>query len=152
MKAKYVWIMLCLLCSSVGFAQDDLFKKYEDVNGVTSVYISKAMFQLMPESAKMDHIDMKDMIDKINSLQVLTTDKKETAGRMESDFRDAVKGYTELMRVKDDGDTVFFYTRQKGEIIEELILLVTEPDEFTTIRITGNFTIEDIQKMTRKIN
>lgn len=69
---------------------------------------------------------------------------------MENDFKKITGSYTELMRVKDDGDSVFFYTKQKGELIEELLMLVSEPDEFTVIRITGNFTIEDIQKITAK--
>ncbi|MDY3068326.1 MAG: DUF4252 domain-containing protein [Parabacteroides sp.] len=149
MRIKYILMALCLMISSVCIAQDKLFEKYGEKDGVTSVYISKAMFKMIP-SLDIEDLNLKNMSEKINSMQILSCEKKEAAKEMENDFKKITGSYTELMRVKDDGDSVFFYTKQKGELIEELLMLVSEPDEFTVIRITGNFTIEDIQKITAK--
>lgn len=149
MRIKYILMALYLMISSVCIAQDKLFEKYGEKDGVTSVYISKAMFKMIP-SLDIEDLNLKNMSEKINSMQILSCEKRETAKEMENDFKKITGSYTELMRVKDDGDSVFFYTKQKGELIEELLMLVSEPDEFTVIRITGNFTIEDIQKITAK--
>ena len=43
MRIKYILMALCLMISSVCIAQDKLFEKYGEKDGVTSVYISKAM-------------------------------------------------------------------------------------------------------------
>jgi hypothetical protein len=49
MKTKCsILVALCLLCSGVGRAQNRLFDKYAEMDHVTSVYISKAMFNMIP--------------------------------------------------------------------------------------------------------
>ena len=51
MKAKYIILaLLCFVFSQAGLAQttSKLFEKYADMDNVTSVYISKAMFKMMP--------------------------------------------------------------------------------------------------------
>ena len=55
-------------------AQQELFDKFADRDGVTSVYISKAMFQMMSgiETASLNLANKKG---KVESLQVLATEK-----------------------------------------------------------------------------
>ena len=48
MRHKYLYLLLLLCCVNIGFAQNKLFDKYADMDDVTSVYISKKMFQMMP--------------------------------------------------------------------------------------------------------
>ena len=49
MKRTYIITLLLSLCSLFTYAQDSFFDKYADMEGVTSVYISKAMLSLMPD-------------------------------------------------------------------------------------------------------
>ena len=49
MKTKNILLILFLCCTSICFAQNKLFDKYSEIDNVTSVYISKAMFQMMPK-------------------------------------------------------------------------------------------------------
>ena len=49
MKTKNILLILFLCCTSICFAQNKLFDKYSEMDNVTSVYISKAMFQMMPK-------------------------------------------------------------------------------------------------------
>lgn len=44
---RILLLLLLSTISSLTFAQKALFDKYEDVNGVTTVYISKAMLRMM---------------------------------------------------------------------------------------------------------
>ena len=48
MRLKYLYTILLLCCVNICFAQNKLFDKYADMDDVTSVYISKKMFQMMP--------------------------------------------------------------------------------------------------------
>ena len=48
MKLKNTFLILFLCCTSLCFAQDKLFEKYADMDNVTSVFISKKMFDMIP--------------------------------------------------------------------------------------------------------
>ena len=47
MRLKQLYTILLLCCVNICFAQNKLFDKYADMDDVTSVYISKKMFQMM---------------------------------------------------------------------------------------------------------
>jgi len=47
MKRITIIILMTVLCG-ICHAQDALFRKYADVNGISTVYISKSMFRMMP--------------------------------------------------------------------------------------------------------
>ena len=151
MRLKCVCTILLLWCASVCFAQGKLFDKYAEMDGVTSVYISKKMFQMMPAMEEVG-LNLANMKGKIESLQILTTENGDLRRKMSEDFRALIgKEHEELMRVKDDDTRANFYVRQEGELIKELIMLAdTDSDEFTVIQLRGNFTLNDIQEITKE--
>jgi hypothetical protein len=129
----------------MGFAQDKLFEKYADMDNVTSVYISKAMFQMMPGIEKAG-VNLMNMKGKIESLQLVTTEKKEVADQMRKEFTQLVTSkHEELMRVRDGKKRVNFYSNMNGEQIKDLLMLVEDESNYTVIQIVGNFTLQDIQ-------
>ena len=147
MKTRYFFIALFLMCASLSSAQDNWLDKYANQDGVTSVYISPAMFQLMPD-INVGNVNLKTISDKINSLSILTTEKKDVATKLDNSIGQEISSdYAELMRAKDDSSVVVFRGIQQGEIINELLLTVSEPSGYTVIKIDGNFTLEDIRKM-----
>ena len=74
MKSKNIFLILFLCCTSLCFAQDKLFEKYADMDNVTSVFISKKMFDMIPnvESGGLNLMNLKG---KINNLQIPTNGK-----------------------------------------------------------------------------
>ena len=147
MKIKYILLTVCLFCASVGFAQNKLFDKYADMDNVTSVYISKAMFQMMPQIDKVG-VNLMNLKGKIESLQLVSTANKDKAAQMKKDFTQLVTSQLqELMRVKDDGSRVNFYSNMQGDQIKELIMLAESDSSYTAIQLTGNFTLKDIQEI-----
>ena len=156
MKIKYLLIIICMmLCSSITYAQSNtfkgLFEKYESEDDVTVVNISKAMFNLIPGNISTGNVDIKNIIPKIESLLIITSGKKDIKDKMYSEFKnvaDKDKNFEELMRIKDGKSNVTFNARKSGGIIKELVMLVNDKDNFVAIRILGNFTVEDIQKIT----
>ena len=154
MKTSYLYtLLLSLFFVATVAAQtnnDALFEKYAEKDGVTSVYISKKMFQLMPsmETAGLNLINMKG---KIESLQILTCENESLQEQMRKDFRGLIKIEQEaLQRVRDGGSKITFYIKQKGELINELIMLSDDEKEFSVIQLLGQFTLQDIQEITKE--
>lgn len=145
MKTKYIFLLLCLLCSTLCFAQDKLFDKYADMNNVTSVYISKKMFQMIP-SIESGGLNLANLKGKIENMQILTSDKQEIKENMKKDFSNIIgKSHEMLMRVKDNNTNAVFYVEQKGDLINEMIMLADSDSSYVVIRLAGKFTLQDIQ-------
>ena len=152
MKYKNIFLILFLCCTSLCFAQDRLFEKYADMDNVTSVFISKKMFEMMPniESGGLDLMNLKG---KINNLQILTSEKREIRDQMRKEFSGLIgKSHEELMRVKDNNTKATFYIEQKGDQINEMIMLADTDNSFNVIQLLGNFTLQDIQEITKEMN
>lgn len=151
MKTKSIYILLLLCCASICFAQDKLFEQYADMDDVTSVYISKKMFDLMPD-IETGGLDLKDLRGKIDNLQILTTDREDLCEKMRKDFKNLVtQSHEELMRIKDGDEKVTFYILQEGNRIREMLMFSDSYDEFVIIRLQGKFTLEDIQKIAKQV-
>ena len=147
MKTKHFLIIFCLSFASMGFAQNKIFEKYADMDNVTSVYISKAMFQMMPAIENVG-VNLMNLKGKIESLQLVTTEKQDLASQMKREFSQLVTSrHEELIRIRDGNTRVTFYSDMNGGQIRELLLLVEEENEFTAILLTGNFTLKDLQEI-----
>ena len=147
MKYKNIFLILFLCCTSLCFAQDKLFEKYADMDNVTSVFISKKMFEMMPniESGGLNLMNLKG---KINNLQILTSEKREIREQMRKEFSGLIgKSHEELMRVKDNNTKATFYIEQKGDQINEMIMLADTDSMYVIIRLAGKFTLQDIQNV-----
>ncbi|EJW96258.1 hypothetical protein, secreted, partial [gut metagenome] len=136
MNTKYLYIIIFVLVANISMAQGKLFEKYAEMDNVTSVYISKKMFQMMPnvETAGLNLANLKD---KIESLQVLTTECKDMRAKMRNEFISSIrKEHEELMRVKDGNTRANFYVKQKGDLITEMVMIADEGDEgFSIIQL-----------------
>lgn len=153
MRLKYLYTLLLLCCVNICFAQNKLFDKYADMDDVTSVYISKKMFQMMPvvETAGLSLTNLKG---KIESLQILNTERADLRERMRSEFNALIgKEHEELMRVKDGKTKANFYVKQQGELIQELVMIADMDDGgFCVMQLLGHFTLQDVQEITSEID
>jgi predicted lactoylglutathione lyase len=152
MKTKCILISLCLFFASAGFAQNRTFERFAEMDDVSSVFISQAMFRLMGNMANFDQmsgVNISGLTNKIESLQVLSTESRTRAAQMHREFSELTSAhhYEELMRVTDGGTRVGIYANMQGEQIRELLLLVGEETDFTVIRIVGGFSLQDIQQL-----
>jgi len=147
MKTKQLLIIVCLFCASLGFAQNKIFEKYADMDNVTSVYISKTMFQMMPVIENVG-VNLMNMKGKIESLQLVSTEKKDAIAQMSKEFSQLVTTrHEELMRIRDGKTRVNFYSDMKGDQIKELLMIIEDENSFTAVLLTGNFTLKDIQEI-----
>ncbi|WP_291528940.1 DUF4252 domain-containing protein [Bacteroides sp. UBA939] len=155
MKTKYFLLtLICLACSAMGYAQNDnkLFEKYVDVDGVTSVYISKAMFNMMPAIEDIG-LNLMNMKGKVESLYTITTSRKDLIPQMRNEFSQLVgKTHEELMRVRDGKSKVTFYANMNGENVKDLLMIVDDENNFIIMQLVGRFTLQDIQEITKDID
>lgn len=152
---KKILLSLALIIGTVAvFAQKNPLEKFADMNGVTSVYISKNMLALLPKQSKMDYggVNVGEFVNKLSSILILTSENKQISQEMMSFANHQIKGsnYELLMRVKsEDNELVNFFMRGKPERIQELIMLVEGSDgENVVMQFLGNFTLQDVQQMT----
>lgn len=148
MKTKNILLLLFLFCSSICFAQNKLFDKYSEMDNVTSIYISKSMFQMMP-NFETNGLKMANLKGKIDALQILTTEDSQIKEDMRKEFNGLFgKDHEELMWIKDGNTRATFYAKKKGEQISELIMLADTDSSFNVIQLLGKFTLKDIQDIT----
>ena len=78
MKRTYIITLLLSLCSLFTYAQDSFFDKFADMDGVTSVYISKAMLCLMPDM-KTEGVNIGEVASKLDH-HLSETEQKQRKG------------------------------------------------------------------------
>ena len=141
MKRTYIITLLLSLCSLFTYAQDSFFDKFADMDGVTSVYISKAMLSLMPDM-KTEGVNIGEVASKLDNIQILSCEKPDIIAKLkkETAFISPKNGYQELIRINDEGEKVTIFQKQNEGKQKEFVLLCEEQNELTIIIITGNLT------------
>lgn len=165
---KYILILTIAVLPMMGFSQS-LFDKYEDLDDVTSVVVSKKAFELLAKmDIEVDDPDAQDFMDiatSVNSLKVFTTDNESIGADMKASVGKYLKSssLTELMRVKDKDANVKFYIKEgkDSDHVSELLMFVTGIKEieangrkFETVllSLTGNIDLNKISSLTNKMN
>lgn len=127
------------------------FDKITEMEGVTSVHISKAMFKLISGMGiQSDDIDLQSVLPKLESLHIITCEKPEVIAvlKKEAEIFSTKDGYEELMRVKeDDSHTIILHKPHKDKPNEYVLVHAEKDYEFTLILMKGNLTLEEIQQM-----
>ena len=161
---------LVAIVTLAAHAQHDYFEKYADMEGVTSVYISKTMFKFIQGlPIETDDVDMSGIIKKLDGLYILTTEepeimealRKETAFITKSEDFECIKsktktkeyvsrsennGYEEIVRIKEDGQKVAIYMKEETDARTEYVVIVDSPDdEYIIMIFTGTLQPKDVQ-------
>lgn len=145
MKRLFITLIATLLVAIALPAQENVFDKYADSEGVSTVYISKKMFSMMKDM-KSEDLNLGTLSGKISNMQILTCEDKDTAARLRKDiaYINPENGYEELLRVREEGEQVTIYAKE-GKKENEYILIVDEPDEIVLIQLNGQLTLEELQ-------
>lgn len=153
MKRTYIIATLLTLCSVFSYGQQSFFDKYAEMDGVTSVYITKSMLSLIPSgNTNVNGVNIGNIANRLDNIQILSSDEPEIIAKLrkETSSINTRNGFEELMRVRDDGEKITIYYKDKKKEKKEFILLTDEKDEFTIISITGDLTLQEIQGIVYK--
>ena len=144
MKTR-LFIIVSVMLAALSVNAQNRFEKIAEMEGVTSVYVSPKMFGMMNGSNTGD-INIDKVAKKLTGLQILSSENSEASAflRKETSFINTSNGYEELLRIKDEGERVFIYMKEKNDI-NEYVLLVDEGKDFTVIILEGRLTMDEIQ-------
>ena len=148
MKRTYIITLLMTLCSVCSYGQQSFFDKYAEMDGVTSVYISKSMLSLFPKGqTNVNGVNIGNITSRLDNIQILSADEQPIIDKLrkETSGINTWNGYEELMRVREDGEKITIYFKDGKKDKKEFVLLVDEKDEFTIISIVGDLTLQEIQ-------
>jgi hypothetical protein len=131
---------------------DEMFDKYSEKEGFTTVYISSKMFSLFAGKEEKTG-DNDNILRKLKSIRILTVEDS-TLNINLNFYKELTKKlditvYEELMTVKEGGDITKFLVRQNGDIVSELLVITGGPGDNTLISIKGDLdmkTISDLSK------
>ncbi|MCQ9634996.1 DUF4252 domain-containing protein [Chryseobacterium sp. WG14] len=144
---------------------DQLFEKYQEVEGVTSIKIAKPMFGMLSslniDDSQLDQI--KPLLSKINGLKILITENPEKGNtadgrrvqdnlsQLSRDVASYVKNlnYSEIMTVNNAGAKVKFLSSEaKNGMLDDLLLSIDGGGgESIFVMLDGKLSMDDVSKI-----
>lgn len=160
---KIALIMALAIAPMVSWAQN-AFDSFENEKDVSSVVVTKNMFKLL---SKMD-LNSSDpeaqaylkMVNDLDNIKIFTTDNPVVGQKMDdavAKYISSSKSLGELMRVKEDGKNIRFYSKDgKNEnYVSELLMhldgVVDGKPTTIIMSITGNIDLKQISKLTEDL-
>lgn len=155
MKQKMIRTLLCIMVAMASLtvnAQVKAFEKYADMKNVSYVYISKYMLGMASKTSmpSVPGVDMKSLASKLTGIQIISTEEKTARAKLKNDVKDilARDKYEVLMQMREDGNKVDIY-HCIGKQQSVVVMLMDENDSATVMIFSGNFTMDDVMKMTK---
>ena len=144
----FIITLLITLSSVCSYGQQSFFDKYAEMDGVTSVYITKSMLSLFPKGqTNVTGVNIGNIASRLDNIQILSADEQPIINKLrkETSGINTRNGYEELLRVRENGEKTTGYFKDGKKDKTEVVLLVDEKDEFTIISIVGDLTLQEIQ-------
>lgn len=151
-------IIAVLLISPLISAQtspiDEIFEKYSEKEGFTSVYISGKMLGMLAgmeaKSGNSDNIMLR-----LKSIRILTEDDSLSNTNVnfysELSRKLGLSDYEELMVVREGQDVTKFLIRQNGDRITELLMISGGTKGNALISIRGDIDLKEISQISKTL-
>lgn len=161
---KVILLIALVVAPALSYGQS-MFDTLEDMDGVSSVVVSKDAFEILSKFKVTDDnggnneiMEVFNMIQDLNELKVFSADKKAVATKMEAMVKSAVKSQnlTELMRIKQEESRVLIYVKagKNKDFVSEVLMFVKGIDKKTNgmseaviISLTGKIDINKMSKL-----
>ncbi len=141
-----LFLVTALAFSIHASAQKAIFDKYEDTNGVTTIYISKTMLGMIPNVKAGKH-DIGNIASKLDYIRILSCEKPALFSKLIDEARKTYRSgnYETIMKMNDDGEKMTIYQRTLKDGKNEFALLTEDKDGVTIINLMGAITLKDIK-------
>lgn len=153
---KKYFILVMLFCASAGLsaqnkAIEQLFQKYSDREGFTSVVITKNMFQLFANVDNPSEDDFLKTVKNLDFIKILSVKGENDGKAFYEEIQSAIpeKDYKELMTIKESGSHVKFLTLEKDGVIRELIMISGGKEESAMIWMAGVIDMKTVSKIAK---
>ena len=141
---------LMVLMSTGAQAQKELFDKYEDNKGVSTVVISKTLLNLAGGFSSISDKKLSKMAGKMDNGRILNCHDKGLIAKIKADAQAIYTRdeYEEMMRINEEGQRVVIYQRVLKSGKNEYALSNVGDSDLSIINITGILTLEDMKQFT----
>jgi hypothetical protein len=156
MKSLLFTLVTLAVTAVSGMAQQDAivkyFNKYIDDPKFSAVYISPKMFDMV---AKVEIEDMEpevqEVIRSMKGLRILQTETNALQYYNEALKTINTQEYELLMTARDGGENIRFMVKDKGDYVEELLMIVGGADNFALLSFVGNIDLKKIGKLAKAL-
>ncbi len=160
----YVLTLAIIIASSFSInAQSNsllnLLDKIEDSEGVTSVLVTKKMFELFSKTTdvKVEGESLNDVISGLQELKIFEISQSKAAKLPALNFSNLTStlkkdGYEVLLKIKDKGDNVEIYILEKSGMVKHLFLVAEDDEDMQLISLLGDIDLEKISKLSGTLN
>lgn len=155
---KLIIVIAIALAPVLSFAQGP-FDKFDGNDEVTSVVVTKKMFQMMGNVKNKESQQYLNLIKKLDNLKVFTTSSTRVSTDMKATAEKYIKsaGLEELMRINDKGQNVKIMVKSGAGAtqVRELLMFIEgagKENETVLLSLTGDFDLNDISMLTEKMN
>jgi len=130
-------------------AIEQIFKKYADKDGFTSVVITKNMFQLFANVDNPTNDDFLKTVKNLDFIKILSVQGESEGKNFYKEIQPAIPEteYKELMTIKEPENQVKFFTLEKDGVIKELIMISCGKEESAMIWMTGIIDMKTVAKI-----
>ncbi len=160
---KLVILIAFLIASNITFGQS-AFDSFENERDVTSVVVTKNMFKLLSKmdlnSTDPEAQEYLTMVNDLDNIKIFTTENPAVAKKMNTavtDYLASSKSLGELMRIKDDGKNIRFYSKEgkNDNFVSELLMhldgVIDGKPTTVIMSITGNVDLRKISQLTKDL-
>ena len=147
---KILLILLFSFAFNFVFAQQAFFDRYNDKEGVSTIYISATMLKMMG-NVQAGNKDITRIAKRLDHIQVLHCERPSLV----NSIRNAAFAYYKqakyivVMKTKNNGDDVTIYEKKYKNGKNEYVLLTVERGEFTIVNLLGRVSLEEIQAIAK---
>lgn len=131
-----------------------IYNRYSDLEGVSAVYISPAMFKMMGSLPEIDtevgeDVNLAPIVRTLRGMYLISIEDARAAKDLTADVNEFIgRGdYEMLMEVKDDGESVRICTLGDEDIVKGFVFFATEYDEVTFIYLDADMPREDFNRL-----
>ena len=158
MKKILIIAMICLT-GSMAMAQNsefiNFYNKYSANTEFTVVSVNERMIALF-SNFEMENEEERAVMEAVSKLKGIKLIANQNTTKGQQLFKEAQKsfgaGYDELMTVRDGNSDMRFLIKEKGGIINELVMLVGSDSSFVAASLFGNIDLKQMAKMAKGLN
>ncbi len=149
---KLTVIAIAILTSSVSIsAQIGTLENLLKIDGVTSVYISKAMLSIIGANNLNLDDNISAIANDLNSIEIYNIENKKAIEQSRPIIAklSSTPGLEILTRINEDNESTIIYGKQTNKVFSQILIVVDESDEISIINLTGNIPLDKISELTK---
>jgi hypothetical protein len=154
---KIIILLVAVLLPNLVSAQTRLFSDLSNEKNIKTVYVGKVMLSLASgvlgnsiSSALDTGIDINTFIDKVNSVEIVSTEKKGCVKKIQKQLNKATKSYNLQSIIDtpngDNNEQILFEEDASTGTVSKLLIVQKEKSKMNVVVIQGNIDISDIIK------